>query len=62
MAKQTKTASRPNVAVTGTCSSGRYGATTLSQPVTGRKETIMNSPPMIVSGTTDTMPARMADR
>jgi hypothetical protein len=34
----------------------------LSQPVTGRKATMMNSPPMIVSGTTDTIPARMADK
>jgi len=34
----------------------------LSQPFTGRKEITMNKPPMIVSGTMDTMPARMADR
>ena len=62
MAKHTKTASRPNVAVTGIWRMGRYGATALSQPPTGKKETTMNSPPIIVSGTIDTMPARMADR
>ena len=61
MARQTTRPSMPNVAVTGICSSGSQGATIASQPGTGRYETTMNRPPMIVSGTTDTMPARIAD-
>ena len=62
IAKHATTASTPNVAVTGICSSGRYGATSAFQPGTGRYATIRNSPPTIVSGTTATMPARIADR
>jgi hypothetical protein len=62
MEKHATTASRPNVAVTGICSSARYGATRASHPLTGRCETIMNSPPMIVSGTTATIPALIAER
>ena len=38
------------------------GATRASQPATGRCATIMKSPPMIVSGTIATIPARMAER
>ncbi len=33
-----------------------------SQPLTGRCAAIMNSPPMIVSGTTETIPALIADK
>src|SRR5712671_2273630 len=62
MEKQTKTESKPNVAVTGTCSNWRYGATILSHPLTGRNAAMMKTPPMIVSGTTETIPARMAER
>ena len=36
IAKHTNTASNPNVAVTGTCSSGRYFSTFCSHPGTGR--------------------------
>ena len=61
IAKHTNTASIPNVAVTGTCSSGRCFSMRASHPGTGRYENTMNIPPMIVSGTTVTIPVRMAD-
>ena len=61
MAKHTNTASKPNVAWTGICSSSEYGATTVCHRATGNSAMIMNRPPMIVSGTIETMPARIAD-